>query len=685
MELVADDTVYAQATVDFESRSDRRPLPLDEIRGRCPHHVDPGVICDGMAQRGLNYGPSFRGLEKVWVGNGEALAELRRPGVLAGLSWDPALLDAALQATVVLLAQSTGRLLPQGADSVELVAALPDSCVVHVSRLSADKYAVRFDLTLASHEGQVLLRIGGLTLGTAMPKSEAAIAPTAERPGLLFLEPRWTVAGGETAPVSGPVVVLGAPQPMIASLSAAGAVPFSLQGAEPASLKSVLDSLPSGPVRAVSFVAPDGPLPGLIALCQAMLRHRPGDRLDLVQVVDAPDGAAGPSAVAVAGFARSLRLETPRLSVRSLRLPPSMSPSTTAEAVLRELAAEGDAAEVRLTSAGRETKGVETVIPPPPADWLPRGGVCVITGGAGGVGSLVALHVAKCFGARIALAGRSPQGPPTAALLAHLKAEGAADALYVRADIASSGGAEALVATVRERLGPIEAVLHAAGVTRDALLPGKSADDIAAVLAPKIDGAKALDAATREEPLAAFVLFSSACAELGNRGQTDYAYANSWLDAFAAHREADRAAGRRRGVTRSINWPLWEEGSMRPDPAALQWMKAELGLLPLATADALDALDRAMAHDAPQLMVLAGDTEKLRARLTEPPAQRVAPRPVLRVPQNEVVEAVLSAIADALHIPREELRADAALEGYGLTSMTAMEVLAALEPQFGAL
>lgn len=76
---------------------------------------------------------------------------------------------------------------------------------------------------------------------------------------------------------------------------------------------------------------------------------------------------------------------------------------------------------------------------------------------------------------------------------------------------------------------PAHGVLHSAGATRDAYLVRKSADDFAQVLAPKVAGCCALDAATAALPLDFFVLFSSLSAALGNPGQGDYAAGNGFM------------------------------------------------------------------------------------------------------------------------------------------------------------
>ena len=83
------------------------------------------------------------------------------------------------------------------------------------------------------------------------------------------------------------------------------------------------------------------------------------------------------------------------------------------------------------------------------------------------------------------------------------------------------------------------------------------------VIGPKVRGAIHLDHATSGEDLDFFVLFSSVAGMFGNAGQCDYAYANRFLDGFAAGREELRTMQKRRGRTLSIGWPYWSDGGMR--------------------------------------------------------------------------------------------------------------------------
>ncbi|MEK8104539.1 ketoreductase domain-containing protein [Micromonospora sp. M12] len=78
------------------------------------------------------------------------------------------------------------------------------------------------------------------------------------------------------------------------------------------------------------------------------------------------------------------------------------------------------------------------------------------------------------------------------------------------------GDRAALAALIRgiapDRL--LRGVVHAAGVVEDAVLTNVTPDQLDRVLRAKVDGARYLHELTRDLPLTAFVLFSSAAAVL---------------------------------------------------------------------------------------------------------------------------------------------------------------------------
>jgi phthiocerol/phenolphthiocerol synthesis type-I polyketide synthase D len=178
------------------------------------------------------------------------------------------------------------------------------------------------------------------------------------------------------------------------------------------------------------------------------------------------------------------------------------------------------------------------------------GAAYLVTGGLGGLGLTAARALAQAGAGRIVLSGRSAPTGDAETVIGQLRAQ-CADLRVVTGDITEPPVAARLVAEAIEHGTPLRGVIHAAGVLADAVATRLDAQTVEAVFAPKSTGTWQLHEATKDHDLDWFAVFSSAAALLGSAGQTAYAAANSWADAFVAWR---RAAGLP-GI--SIAWGPW--------------------------------------------------------------------------------------------------------------------------------
>ncbi|MGC3004952.1 beta-ketoacyl reductase, partial [Streptomyces sp. G35A] len=222
------------------------------------------------------------------------------------------------------------------------------------------------------------------------------------------------------------------------------------------------------------------------------------------------------------------------------------------------------------------------------------------TGATGTLGRAVTRHLVTRHGVRsLLLAGRrGPQSPGADALVGELTALGARVHLE-----ACDVGDRADVTRLLSRLpddAPLTGVVHAAGVTDDAVLTALGSGRLDTVLRPKADGAWHLHDATAHLDPAAFVLFSSAAGTFGAPGQANYAAANAFLDGLAAHRHA-------LGLPAiSVAWGLWDgdSGMTSRLSATDRGRLARGGLRPLATDDALALLDDALTGTDPAVIAV---------------------------------------------------------------------------------
>ncbi|HEV2639013.1 MAG TPA: SDR family NAD(P)-dependent oxidoreductase [Actinocrinis sp.] len=236
-------------------------------------------------------------------------------------------------------------------------------------------------------------------------------------------------------------------------------------------------------------------------------------------------------------------------------------------------------------------------------------GTVLVTGGTGGLGQLIAGRLATVHGARhILLASRRGHAAEgVEALTAELAALGA-EVVTMACDVADRDQVAALLAVVPAE-HPLTAIVHAAGVTDDALLEDLDAEGLDRVMRPKADAARHLHDLTAGHDLAAFVLFSSVAGIAGNASQSGYAAANTLLDGLARVRRAAGLTGT------SVAWGPWTSDAGMTSRLGGEGLAriARSGLVPLREADGLALFDAALARDQAVLVAAHLDLAGLRA------------------------------------------------------------------------
>ncbi len=154
----------------------------------------------------------------------------------------------------------------------------------------------------------------------------------------------------------------------------------------------------------------------------------------------------------------------------------------------------------------------------------------LVTGGGRGIGRAVAIRLAR-DGFDVAIGYRS-DAEAAASAAAEIEAAGAA-AVAFGADVADAHAAATLVGSAEEALGPLDAVILNAGITRDGLAVRMSAEDFSAVVDTNLTGAfhvarPALRGMLRRRR-GSIVAVSSVVGLTGNVGQANYAAAKAGL------------------------------------------------------------------------------------------------------------------------------------------------------------
>lgn len=335
-----------------------------------------------------------------------------------------------------------------------------------------------------------------------------------------------------------------------------------------------------------------------------------------------------PQYLAIDAFIKTLRLENSRFLFKAIELQKnnineSVEPEEILHIVAGELAGDADDREtaVRYGNDGkRYVKAIEEIthredsLNEMQELLLKKDGVYLITGGLGGLGLIFAEYLVKNQKITLILTGRSELSPQKQKKLNNLKKWGS-EIIYRPVDVSRRDDVEKLAHEVVSVYGTVQGIIHSAGITRDALIPGKTGKDFGNVLAPKVFGTIWLDEVFKDQPLDFFVLFSSVSGVFGNAGQSDYAFANSFMDSYAERREVLRKIGGRQGKSLSINWPLWKDGGMKVDDITRQRMEESSGVIPLATPQGLKGFRKAVDSNFSQVIILDGNKNKITEKL----------------------------------------------------------------------
>ena len=421
---------------------------------------------------------------------------------------------------------------------------------------------------------------------------------------------------------------------------------------------------------------------------------------------------------AVGSLARSAIQESDNCRLRAVGVLDAANAERVAEICREELLAADDAPEVLHGPDGRQSPGIDPVSIDPKAATIGFriGGAYLLVGGLGEVGCAIAERLGRDYRARVAIIGRSEPRGPALERLRKLRESGL-QVHYEACNLTDRAGLNTALTSIRAQFGRLHGVLHLARTVEDSLLVRKSAASVARVMAAKVDGSIALDAALAREELDWFVLCSSLAAWLGLAGGGDYALACAFQSGFARLRQQKVERGERYGRTVAICWPQWRHDKYLND-TKLRRLAAE-GLQTIDARDGLRIIEQAMRADRTEVAAVKG-SERAFHRLTlayrqdiaptiaapaEPPdpdddfaaelgrlsdaeltayLQHLTPdEPATATPSDDAEQVVLDTICTFLKLPPGRFDADSEFTDFGLDSIKALHVSERLQKRLG--
>jgi acyl transferase domain-containing protein/NAD(P)H-dependent flavin oxidoreductase YrpB (nitropropane dioxygenase family)/NAD(P)-dependent dehydrogenase (short-subunit alcohol dehydrogenase family) len=147
--------------------------------------------------------------------------------------------------------------------------------------------------------------------------------------------------------------------------------------------------------------------------------------------------------------------------------------------------------------------------------------------------------------------------------------------VYQSLDLCDEDGLSDLINSIYEKYNRLDGVIHGAGLLEDKLFKQKTTTSFGRVFDTKVKPLRVLAEKLRTD-CQFVVLFSSIASVYGNKGQTDYAAANSVLDDYA-----NALNKKLKGKVISINWGPWKGAGMVSSSLESEYERRGISLIPL--------------------------------------------------------------------------------------------------------
>ncbi|WP_276875323.1 type I polyketide synthase [Chryseobacterium joostei] len=147
--------------------------------------------------------------------------------------------------------------------------------------------------------------------------------------------------------------------------------------------------------------------------------------------------------------------------------------------------------------------------------------------------------------------------------------------VYQSLDLCDEEGLSNLISSIYEKYNRLDGVIHGAGLLEDKLFKQKTTSSFGRVFDTKVKPLRVLAEQLRTD-CQFVVLFSSIASVYGNKGQTDYAAANSVLDDYA-----NALNKKLKGKVISINWGPWKGAGMVSSTLETEYERRGISLIPL--------------------------------------------------------------------------------------------------------
>jgi acyl transferase domain-containing protein/acyl carrier protein len=611
-----------------------------------------------LRAKGNQWGATFQGIERLWVGDREALSFVRVPQQLETdirrYVLHPAVADACGHVlTASIPTERSGGFVGGGVDETRVYERLSGSGLWCYARLqpddpNGDNNVLTGNVKVFDENGTLLSETLGVHLWHVDQRAATAVPQTIQD---WFYAVDWQVQDAIPAPIEGGRWLIvgdtsGVGDALAQHIQSLGSQAVVVYAADQASLTDAFSAASDwkGVVHLHSLdaeLAEELTAPALndtitanaasiLDTIRAIKDFRQMQPLRLWLVTRGAQSITGEAVAvtqsAVWGLGKTITLEHGELWGGMIDIDPNTSAQELWQAICattkgddQQAIRDGQRYAARLVRRDLTAENKSAFTCHSDATYL-------ITGGFGGLGLTAARWLAERGARSLILMGRTTLPAreqwanldPNSRTADQVNAIQALEAMGVSIHLAAVDvGDESQLRTYLESYSgsPIRGVIHAAGVMQNQAMLDQPLDEMKRIFQPKIDGGWLLHTLLKDAPLDFFVMYSSAATLLSSPLNSSYAAANAFLNGLAHYRHAMGQPAL------SINWGMWGEVGMAVD-SGITNNGANALMNPMPVQGALAALEQALNLGEAQLAIMAvtpKSWERIYATLYKPP------------------------------------------------------------------
>ncbi|MCP3923114.1 MAG: SDR family NAD(P)-dependent oxidoreductase, partial [Desulfobacterales bacterium] len=591
--------VYSQGNAALCKTPDTNMLDIKTIQKECNQRVLSSAQCyEVFKSIGLKYGPGHQGIEKIYVGENQALSKLTLPSSISETKdqyvLHPCMLDSALQSSIGLVigsvnTKSKGKpTLPFALQELEILS----SCTANMwawVRYSAgsksDNNIQKLDIDLCDENGSVCVRMKGFSsrvlegdIGTDN-LSEPTTIETSPQPfvGLGTLIPVWDsvfVERGEQFPSQiDHVLVIGGTKKNRKSIKKIYPKAQALKIRVSDSIENIVEKLNNcDVVNHIVWIAPYKPLESLAD--EALIEEQNCGVLLLFRTI---------KALLNLGYGtKALGWSVITIQAQSVHKKDVASPvHSSIHGLIGSMAKEFQNWKIRLVDLEKDcewplndifkikTDSLGNARAYREHEWykeqfIPinysitddvssykKDGVYVVIGGSGGIGEVWSEYMIRTYNAQIIWIGRREKDADVQAKLDKLSELGPVP-FYISADATELKSLQGAYEKIRQNYSKINGIVHSAIVLSDKSLTNMEEEQFKSSLSTKVDVSVRMAQVFKKESLDFVMFFSSFQSFSKSPGQSNYAAGCTFKDAFAKQLSKEWPC-----AVKIMNWGYW--------------------------------------------------------------------------------------------------------------------------------